>query len=112
MPVTMEKPVIGIARQHLPVCMLDDELDQVEMFTERLDKVGFPAVGALDVRVAGLIGDCDDLAELYTRRTQIRDLEEKLLRNLDFHGIVGRSPAMVEVFEMARRWRVITRMSW
>lgn len=173
MSVTVERPLIGIARQHLPVCILDDELDQVELATERLEKVGFPTVGTTNpqealqkIKLGGcrvalvdfkmpsvdglqfldqalqcdpgiyiilatghysvdsaieavkrgaydylckpldfprLLKTLDDLAELYTRRSQIRDLEDKLLHNLDFHGIVGRSPAMVEVFEMARK---------
>jgi DNA-binding NtrC family response regulator len=45
----------------------------------------------------------DDLAELFTRKTQIRNLEDQLLINLQFHGIVGRSPAMLEVFELAKK---------
>ena len=45
----------------------------------------------------------DDLTDSYTRTRQIRDLEEKLLDNLLFHGIVGRSPAMLEVFDLAKK---------
>src|SRR4029077_2275808 len=36
-------------------------------------------------------------------RKRIRGLEQQLLSDLEFHGIVGRSPAMVEVFEMVRK---------
>jgi len=50
-----------------------------------------------------LLKTLDDLAENFARRGQIRDLEAQLLHNLDFHGIVGRSPKMVEVFELARK---------
>ncbi|HYL45795.1 MAG TPA: sigma-54 dependent transcriptional regulator [Candidatus Limnocylindrales bacterium] len=50
-----------------------------------------------------LLKALDDLAELFTQRSQIRDLEERLLSNLQFHGIVGRSPAMLEVFDLARK---------
>ncbi|MGC2733454.1 MAG: sigma-54 dependent transcriptional regulator [Candidatus Acidiferrales bacterium] len=45
----------------------------------------------------------DDLTDSYTRTRQIRDLEEKFLDNLLFHGIVGRSPAMLEVFGLAKK---------
>jgi hypothetical protein len=33
----------------------------------------------------------------------MRDLEDKLLDNLLFRGIVGRSPAMLEVFDLAKK---------
>ena len=45
----------------------------------------------------------DELSESFHKRKRIRSLEEQLLRDLEFHGIVGRSPAMVEVFEMVRK---------
>ena len=45
----------------------------------------------------------DELAELYGRGKRIRELEEQLLADLDFHGIVGKSPAMLEVFDLARK---------
>ena len=168
-----ERPLLGIARKNLPICVLDDELDQVELTTNLLEKSGFPAVGttssqealqkirlgacravladfkmpemdglsflekalqcdpgmyvilvtghysvdsAIDAVKRGaydylckpldysrLLKTLDDLADLFTRRSQIRDLEQQLLHNLEFHGIVGRSPAMVEVFELARK---------
>ena len=34
---------------------------------------------------------------------RIRDLEDKLLDNLLFHGIVGRSPAMLEMFDLTKK---------
>ncbi len=43
------------------------------------------------------------LGEEFSRRAQIRDLEHRLLSHLDFHGIVGRSPAIVEVFERVQK---------
>ncbi|MGB0034326.1 MAG: sigma-54 dependent transcriptional regulator [Candidatus Acidiferrales bacterium] len=162
-----------MARKNLPVCVLDDEIEQVEMTTERLEKTGFPTVGTTNpqealqkIRLGGcrvvladfkmpdmdgmaflekalhfdpgiyvilitgyysvdsaieaikhgaydylckpvdyprLVKTLDDLAELFTRRSQIRDLEEKLLHNLEFHGIVARSAAMVDVFELVRK---------
>jgi transcriptional regulator with PAS, ATPase and Fis domain len=33
----------------------------------------------------------------------VRQLEEQLLTNLKFHGIVGKSPAMLEMFDLARK---------
>jgi DNA-binding NtrC family response regulator len=45
----------------------------------------------------------DEIAESFNRRKRIRNLEHQLLTDLEFHGIVGRSPAMIEVFEMVRK---------
>src|ERR1700680_91384 len=45
----------------------------------------------------------DELADSFHRRKRIRNLEQQLLNDLEFHGIVGRSPAMIEVFEMVRK---------
>ncbi|HTW24437.1 MAG TPA: sigma-54 dependent transcriptional regulator [Candidatus Baltobacteraceae bacterium] len=45
----------------------------------------------------------DDLAELFSQRSQMRFLEEKLLQNSQFQGIVGRSPAMLDVFDLAKK---------
>jgi DNA-binding NtrC family response regulator len=45
----------------------------------------------------------DDVAALYDQRRRVRALEEQLLRALEFHGIVGKSPAMLEVFDFARK---------
>src|SRR6202163_770207 len=45
----------------------------------------------------------DELSESFHKRKRIRGLEQQLLSDLEFHGIVGRSPAMVEVFEMVRK---------
>src|ERR1700722_16226828 len=44
----------------------------------------------------------DDLAALYDQRRRVRSLEEQLLKDLEFHGIVGKSPAMLEVFDFTR----------
>src|SRR6202030_4858674 len=44
----------------------------------------------------------DDVASLYDQRRRVRELEEQLLKDLEFHGIVGKSPAMLEVFDFAR----------
>src|SRR6266849_4608802 len=45
----------------------------------------------------------DELAESFNKRKRIRGLEQQLLSDLEFHGIVGKSPAMVDVFEMVRK---------
>src|SRR5579863_3302942 len=168
-----EKPIVSTARKNLPIYVLDDEADLVELTTDRLTKLGFPAIGTTNPQDALqkiCLGGCraviadfkmpamdglaflekvlqydpgiyvilvtgyysadaaidaikrgaydylakpldfnrltktlDDLAELFTQRSQIRDLEDRLLQNLQFHGIVGRSPAMFEVFDLAKK---------
>jgi DNA-binding NtrC family response regulator len=45
----------------------------------------------------------DDVATLYDQRRRVRELEEQLLKDLEFHGIVGKSPAMLEVFDFTRK---------
>ncbi len=45
----------------------------------------------------------DDTAALYDQRRRVKALEEQLLKDLEFHGIVGKSPAMLEVFDFARK---------
>ena len=45
----------------------------------------------------------DELADSFHRRKRIRTLEQQLLTDLEFHGIIGRSSAMLEVFEMVRK---------
>jgi DNA-binding NtrC family response regulator len=52
---------------------------------------------------ARLLKTLDELAEAFKRRAQIRELEEKILTNLEFDGIVGRGPAMLEVFDLVRK---------
>ena len=45
----------------------------------------------------------DDVASLHDQRRRVRALEEQLLKDLEFHGIIGKSPAMLEVFDFARK---------
>jgi len=45
----------------------------------------------------------DEVAALYDQRRRVRALEEQLLKDLEFHGIVGKGPAMLEVFDFARK---------
>ncbi|MBI1749385.1 MAG: sigma-54-dependent Fis family transcriptional regulator [Acidobacteria bacterium] len=44
-----------------------------------------------------------ELAGLLDRRRRVRELEEQLLTNSEFHGIIGKSPAMLEVFDLVRK---------
>lgn len=168
-----EKPVASLARKSLPICILDDEPDQVELTCERLTKLGFPAFGTTSpgealqhIRVgscravlvdfkmpemdgfaflesslqfdsglyiilitghysvdsaieavkrgaydylckpidfARLTKTLDELAELFSQKSQVRNLEQQLLSNLQCQGIIGKSPAMLEVFDLARK---------
>jgi two-component system response regulator HydG len=50
-----------------------------------------------------LANTLDELADLFTHKSQIRDLEERLLTNLQFHGVVGRSAAMLEGLDLAKK---------
>jgi len=45
----------------------------------------------------------DETAALYDQRRRVKALEEQLLKDLEFHGIVGKSPEMLEVFDFARK---------
>ena len=45
----------------------------------------------------------DDLAAVFTVRSQVHHLEEQLFRNSEFQGIVGKSPAMLDVFDLVRK---------
>ncbi len=44
-----------------------------------------------------------ELAELFGQRRKIRELEEKLLSQWEFHGIIGKSPVMLEMFDMIQK---------
>jgi len=173
MGILVESSPTAAARKNLPLCVLDDDADQVELCVETLQKAGFPVVGTTDagealqkVRLGGcravlvdfkmpsmdgfaflekalqhdpgmyvilvtgfysvdsaieaikrgaydylckpidfprLMKALDELATNFSRRSEIRHLEDKLLENLQFQGIVGKSPAMIEVFELARK---------
>lgn len=167
------EPSATAARKNLPICVLDDDANQVELSVEMLQKAGFPVVGTTNpqealqkVRLGGcrvvlvdfkmpamdgfaflektlqhdpgmyvilvtgfysvesaieaikrgaydylckpldfarLMKALDELAAAFSQRSEIRHLEDKLLENLQFQGIVGKSPAMIEVFELARK---------
>ncbi len=55
------------------------------------------------VEKARLKRTLDELAEVFNQRKRVRHLEEQLLKDLEFYGIVGKSPAMLEVFAQARK---------
>ena len=173
MATILEATEAAPARKYLPLCVLDDDPDQVEVVTEWLDKAGFPVVGTTDPQEAlqkVCAGGCravlcdfkmpsmdglafleralqhdpgiyvilatgyyavetaieaikrgaydflskpldyarlertlDELAAIFAQRAQVRDLEEQLFKNSQFQGIVGKSPAMLEVFDLARK---------
>jgi DNA-binding NtrC family response regulator len=173
MAVVTENATAEIVRRNLPVCILDDEPDLVEVTSAKLSRLGFPTFGTtrsedalgqvrvgacrvvlVDMKMPGmdgfaflekslqvdpsvavilvtgfysvdsaieairrgahdflckpidderLIKALDELAEVSTRRSQIRALDDQLLSNLEFEGIVGRSPAMLEMLDMTRK---------
>jgi two-component system response regulator HydG len=45
----------------------------------------------------------DEIGELFKRRHRIRELEGQMLQDLNFHGIIGKSPVMLEVFDLVRK---------
>jgi DNA-binding NtrC family response regulator len=45
----------------------------------------------------------DDVGALYDQRRRVKELEEQLLDVVEFHGIIGKSPVMLEVFDFARK---------
>jgi len=173
MPLAAANSPAEVIRHNLPVCVLDDEADLVDITTLKLSHMGFPALGTtrpedalgqvragacrvvladmkmpnmdgfaflekslqIDPSIAvilvtgfysvdaaieairrgahdflckpiddeRLIKALDELAEVSTRRSQIRALDDQLLSNLEFEGIVGRSPAMLEMLDMVRK---------
>jgi DNA-binding NtrC family response regulator len=45
----------------------------------------------------------DDISALYDQRRRVKELEEQLLDVVEFHGIIGKSPLMLGVFDSARK---------
>jgi DNA-binding NtrC family response regulator len=74
----VEHSAIGTARKHLPVCVLDDESAQVDLFTTRLEKDGFPVFGTTDPQAAlqkVRLGSC---------RAVLADIKMPLMDGLTF----------------------------
>jgi DNA-binding NtrC family response regulator len=44
-----------------------------------------------------------EVTALYDQRHRVKAIEEQLLTDLDFQGIIARSPVMMEVFDLARK---------
>jgi DNA-binding NtrC family response regulator len=173
MPAVQERPRTELSRSILPICVLDDDADHVELTTNKLERAGFPVSGTTnpsdalqkvreggckvviaDFKIPGMDGmtflekalqsdpgmyvilvtQCysvdaaieaikhgatdylckplelprllkvlDEIAESFSKSAHVRDLEEKLIDTLQFHGIVGRSAAMLEVFDLAKK---------
>jgi DNA-binding NtrC family response regulator len=49
-----------------------------------------------------MLSTLDELAELIEQKHQVRELEEQILATSEFQGLVGRSSAMLEVFDRVR----------
>jgi DNA-binding NtrC family response regulator len=49
-----------------------------------------------------LLSTLDELADLIEQKHQVRELEEQILSNSEFQGLVGKSSAMLEVFDRVR----------
>ena len=173
MEALMERATSGTARKNLSICVLDDDANQVELVTTRLEKAGFPAAGTTspeealqnvrlgacrvvlaDLKMPSMDGmkflektlqhdpgvyvvlitgfysvdsaieaikrgahdylskpldfrrlekTLDDIADLLSRRSEIRDLEHKLFENHQFQGIVGKSPAMLDMLDLVKK---------
>jgi two-component system, NtrC family, nitrogen regulation response regulator NtrX len=174
-----EKPIVSMARKNLPVCILDDEADLVDLTTDRLTKLGFPATGTTSpqdalqkIRLGGcraVIADfrmpamdglaflekvlqydpgiyvilvtgyysvdtaidaikrgaydylakpldfarltktLDDLAELFTQRSHIRDLEDRSSRISNSTASSGEVRQCLKFLTSQKRSRVTTR---
>jgi DNA-binding NtrC family response regulator len=55
------------------------------------------------VDVSRLIKTLDELAELSEQRSQVGQLEQEILDKFEFNGIVGRSPTMLDMFDLVRK---------
>lgn len=45
----------------------------------------------------------DDITDLVSRRSEIRELEHRLFENHQFQGIVGKSPAMLDMLDLVKK---------
>src|SRR5882762_6319167 len=72
------------------------------MLSAVIADMGYEAIPTSDPEEA-LKRLLDEVAALYDHRRRVRALEEQLLKDLEFHGIIGKGPAMLEVFDFARK---------
>ncbi len=168
-----EPALTSSTRRNLPLCILDNDPEQVEEIACQLGTAGFPIVGTEDpeealqfvqrgscrafiadsqmrgmegskflenalqidpgtrvilvtgqysvesaieaikkgaydflckpIDLARLLKTLDELAHLCTQRREVSELEAQLLHTLEFHGIIAKSPAMLDMFDMARK---------
>ena len=85
MATLLEPTTAGLSRKNLPICVLDDEPDLVDIATERLQKVGFPAVGTTNPQDAlhkVRLGDC---------RVILSDFKMPAMDGLTFSGKLSSS---------------------
>lgn len=52
MSVLLERPLVELSRKNLPICILHDEPDHVELTSERLEAAGFPVTGTTNAEEA------------------------------------------------------------
>jgi len=45
----------------------------------------------------------DEIGDVFSCRQRIRELEGQMLQDVNFHGIIGKSPKMLEVFDLVRK---------
>jgi DNA-binding NtrC family response regulator len=86
--------------ESLPTSDPEEALRLVQSGACRFMRGGFLPKPLNEVRWKRVL---DDVAALYDQRRRVRELEEQLLKDLGFHGIVGKSPVMLEVFDFARK---------
>ena len=89
-------------KSSLTPCILDDDPAQLEMLSAVIADMGYEAIPTSDPEEAPK-RSLDEVAALYDQRRRVRALEEQLLKDLEFHGIIGKGPAMLEVFDFARK---------
>lgn len=76
--------------------------DDVESAMEAVKRGAYDVIHK-PIDLVRLEATLDELAVLFSQRSHVRHLEETLLENSQFHGIVGKSPAMLQVLELTRK---------
>lgn len=75
---------------------------QVDSAIEAIKRGAYDFVGS-PIDFVRLDRTLQEIADVFSQRSHIRFLEETLLENSQFHGIVGKSPAMLEVLDLAKK---------